>query len=127
MADNLPNTIENQILDAIVGTAAYSVTTPCKLALMTSNGNDSTPGTEVTGGSYSRQTITFNAASSGSTANAATIDFTGMPACTVVGVEIYDSAGTPKRLWYGALTASKTVASGDTLQFGAGNITLSLS
>ena len=127
MADNLPNTIENQILDAIVGTAAYSVTAPCTLALMTANGNDSTPGTEVTGGSYSRQTIAFSAASGGSSSNSATINFTGMPACTVVGVEIYDSAGTPKRLWYGSLTASKTVASGDTLQFGAGNITLSLS
>lgn len=126
MADNLPNTIENQLLDALVGTDTYSVTTPCKLALMTSNGNDSTPGTEVSGGSYSRQTIAFDAASSGQIANNATINFTGMPAATIVGIEIYDSAGTPKRLAYGALTANKTTASGDTLQFGSGNITLSL-
>ena len=127
MADNLPNTIENQLLDALVGTASYTMTTPCKLALMTSNGNDSTPGTEVTGGSYARQTIAFDAASSGSISNNATINFTGMPAATVVGIEIYDNAGTPKRLAYGALTANKTTASGDTIQFGAGNITLSLS
>lgn len=127
MADNLPNTIENQLLDALVGTASYTMTTPCKLALMTSNGNDSTPGTEVTGGSYSRQTIAFDAASSGSISNNATINFTGMPAATVVGIEIYDNAGTPKRLAYGSLTANKTTASGDTIQFGAGNITLSLS
>lgn len=127
MADNLPNTIENQLLDALVGTASYTMTTPCKLALMTSNGNDSTPGTEVTGGSYSRQTIAFDAASSGSISNNAVINFTGMPAATVVGIEIYDNAGTPKRLAYGSLTANKTTASGDTIQFGAGNITLSLS
>lgn len=127
MADNLPNTIENQLLDALVGTAAYSVTTPIKLALMTANGNDGTPGTEVTGGSYARQTIAFGAASSGQIANSAEINFTGMPAATVVGIEIYDSAGTPKRLAYGALTANKTTASGDTLQFGASSITLSLS
>lgn len=127
MADNLPNTIENQLLDALVGTAAYSVTTPIKLALMTANGNDGTPGTEVTGGSYARQTIAFGAASSGQIANNAEINFTGMPAATVVGIEIYDSAGTPKRLAYGALTANKTTASGDTLQFGASSITLSLS
>ena len=127
MADNLPNALEDAVLDALVGVAAYSVTTPIKLALMTSNGNDSTPGTEVTGGSYARQTITFNAASSGSMTNDTVINFTGMPACTVVGIEIYDSAGTPKRLAYGALTANKTTASGDTLQFGASSITLSLS
>lgn len=126
MADNLPNTIENQLLDALVGTTAYSVTTPIKLALMTSNGNDSTPGTEVTGGSYARQTIAFDAAASGQIANNAVINFTGMPAATVVGIEIYDSAGTPKRLAYGALTANKTTASGDTLQFAIGAITLSL-
>ncbi len=126
MADNLPNTIENQLLDALVGTTPYTVTTPIKLALMTANGNDGTPGTEVTGGSYARQTIAFDAASSGSISNNAVINFTGMPAATVVGIEIYDSAGTPKRLAYGALTASKTTASGDTLQFAASAITLSL-
>ena len=126
MADNLPDTIENQLLDALVGTSSYSMTTPAKLALMTANGNDSTPGTEVTGGSYARQTIAFDAASSGQIANNAVINFTGMPAATVVGIEIYDSAGTPKRLAYGALTANKTTASGDTLQFAIGSITLSL-
>ena len=126
MADNLPDAIENQLLDALVGTSAYSVTTPIKLALMTANGSDSAPGTEVTGGSYVRQTIAFDAASSGQIANNAVINFTGMPSATVVGIEIYDSAGTPKRLAYGALTANKTTASGDTLQFGSGNITLSL-
>lgn len=126
MADNLPDIIENQLLDALVGTASYSVTTPIKLALMTANGTDSAAGTEVTGGSYARQTIAWTAASSGSIANSATINFTGMPACTVVGIEVYDTAGTPKRLAYGPLTANKTVAAGDTIQFGAGNITLSL-
>lgn len=126
MADNLPNTIENQLLDALVGTSPFSVTTPIKLALMTANGDDGTAGTEVSGGSYARQTIAFDAASSGQISNNAVINFTGMPAATVVGIEIYDSAGTPKRLAYGALTASKTTASGDTLQFAASSITLSL-
>ena len=127
MADNLPDTIENQLLDALVGTSAYTVTTPIKLALVTANGSDSAAGTEVTGGSYARQTIAFDAASSGSIANNAAISFTGMPACTVVGIEIYDSAGSPKRLAYGPLTASRTVTSGDTVQFASSAVTLSLS
>ena len=127
MADNLPDIIENQLLDALVGTSSYSVTTPIKLALMTANGSDSAAGTEVTGGSYARQTIAFDAASSGSIDNNAAISFTGMPACTVVGIEIYDSAGSAKRLAYGPLTASRTVTAGDTVQFASGAITLSLS
>lgn len=127
MADNLPDTIENQLLDALVGTSSYSVTTPIKLALMTANGSDSAAGTEVTGGSYARETIAFDAASGGSIDNNAAISFTDMPSCTVVGIEIYDSAGSAKRLAYGALTASRTVTAGDTVQFASGAITLSLS
>lgn len=127
MADNLPDIIENQLLDALVGTASYTVTTPIKLALVTANGSDSAAGTEVTGGSYARQTIAFDAASGGSIDNNAAISFTGMPACTVVGIEFYDNAGSPKRLAYGPLTASRTVTSGDTVQFASGAIILSLS
>ena len=50
MADNLPDTIENQLLDALVGTSTYSVTGTIKLRLMTANGSDASAGTEVTGG-----------------------------------------------------------------------------
>lgn len=126
MADNLPDTIENQLLDALVGNAAYTVTTPIKLRLMTANGSDSSNGTEVTGGSYASQTITFGAASGGTITNDATINFTNMPAATVVGIELWDSNGTPKRLAYGALSANKTTAAGDTLQFAISSISLSL-
>lgn len=127
MADNLTNTAENKMLDALVGTASYSANTPIKLALVTAAGSDSAAGTEVSGGSYARQTITFNAASSGSIASAATVSFTNMPTCTVVGIELWDSAGTPVRLAYGSLTSNKSLTSGDTLEFAAGSITLSLS
>ena len=126
MADNLPNVIENQLLDALVGTTAYTVTTPIKLALVTTNGDDATAGTQVTGGSYARQTITFGAASAGAIANSAAISFAGMPAATVVGIELYDNAGTPKRLAYGPLTTSRSVAAGDTVQFAISAISLSL-
>jgi hypothetical protein len=93
-----------------------------KLRLMTANGSASAAGTEVTGGSYSSKTIAFNAASGDSAAHTADITFTGMPAVTVVGVEIWDSAGTPVRLWWGALTSSRTTLSGDDLKFAAGSI-----
>lgn len=127
MADNLTNTAENKMLDALVGTASYSADTPIKLALVTANGNDATAGTEVSGGSYARQTITFTSASSGSIGNAGVVSFTNMPTCTVVGIELWDSAGTPARLAYGSLTSNKSLTSGDTLEFAIGSITLSLS
>jgi len=127
MADNLSDAAENALLDHLFGTASYTIATPIKLALSTSDGTDSTAGTECTGGSYARQTIAFTSAASGSTGNTALITFTNMPACTVHGIEIYDSTGTPKRLAYGTLAADKTVTAGDTLSFAIGAITLALS
>lgn len=124
MADNLTDVVENQLLDALVGTAVYSVSTPVKLALVSSNGNDASPGVEVVGGSYSRQTITFSAASGGTISNNATVTFGNMPTITVVGIELWDNAG--KRLAYGPLTASKSLSAGDTLQFAASSVTLTL-
>lgn len=127
MADNLSNTGENRALDFILGNTATAPTTPLKVALVTAAGTDTTAGTEVTGGSYARQTITAAAAVNGATANSADLVFSGMPAATVVGVEIWDSAGTPVRLWYGNLSASRTVAAGDELRLTAGSLTLALS
>jgi hypothetical protein len=126
MADNLPDTIENALLDALVGTAAWTVTTPIMLRLYTVTGTDAAEGTEVTGGTYTRQQITFGGASSGAISNNSVLNFTLMPACTVNGIELWSSDGTPKRLAYGNLSSPKTVAAGDTLQFASSSITLSL-
>jgi hypothetical protein len=109
-----------------VGNASYTAATPIELALVTAAGSDSAAGTEVVGGSYARQTITWDAAASGQIANSAIISFGNMPTTTVVGVEIYDSSGPARRLAYGPLNSSKALTSGDTLQFAAGSITLAL-
>lgn len=122
----LPDTIENQLLDALFGVASYTVTTPIKVALVTANGTDSAAGTEVTGGSYARQSVTFASASAGATSNTNTLTWSGMPAATVVGIEIYDSAGTPKRLAYGSLSVTKTVGAGDTFQIAIGDLDVTL-
>lgn len=128
MADNLTNTAEDLVLDWVNGVGSPTrPTTPLKLALVTANGSDSSAGTEVTGGSYARQSVTFTSASSGSASNNADVSFTSMPAATVVGVEVWDSAGTPVRLWYGALAANKTTNSGDTFTVTSGSLTVSIS
>jgi hypothetical protein len=117
----------NRLLDASFGTASYTApTTPMKLALMTANGSATSAGTEVTGGSYARQNIAFASASSQAAANSGSISFTSMPAVTVVGVEIHDSAGSPRRAWYGPLAASKTLNAGDTLSFSISAVAASL-
>jgi hypothetical protein len=117
----------NRLIDASLGTTTYVAPTgPMKLALYSVIGSAATTGTEVTGGSYGRQTIAFAAAASASAGNSGAVSFTNMPAITTVAVEIFDSAGSPRREGFGALTANKTTASGDTLTFPIGSVLVSL-
>lgn len=102
-------------------------TTPLKVALVTAEGDDATAGTEVTGGSYARQTLTMAAAVAGATSNSADLVWTGMPAVTIVGWEIWDSAGTPVRHWRGPLDEPKVLDAGDEYKIAAGGLTWSIS
>lgn len=128
MADNLTDTAENLLLNWLVtnGTATRP-TLPMKVALCTAAPTDAAAGTEVAGGSYARQPTTFAASSGGATSNTAEIRFTGMPATTVTHLEVWDSAGTPVRLWYGPLSASKTTNAGDDFVIAAGDLDLAIS
>ncbi|WP_435601339.1 phage tail fiber protein [Streptomyces sp. C10-9-1] len=126
MADNLTDTAENSTLNWLTGNSTTAPTGQLTVALVTALGSDSAAGTEVTGGSYARQDVDFTTASGGAASNAADVVFSGMPAGTVVGLEIWDSAGSPVRWWHAPLSASKTLEAGDELRFAAGDIDLSL-
>jgi hypothetical protein len=122
VAGNLTDTAENLAMDWLMGTGTPTrPTTPLKLALMTTGGSDSANGTEVTGGSYVRQTLTVGASAGGAVANTADVTFAGMPACTVVATEVWNSDGTV-RIWQGPLAASKSPGSGDTVKFLTGEL-----
>lgn len=127
MADNLTDVAENLVLDWInvVGSPTRP-TSPLKVALLTSAGSDSAAGTEVTGGSYARQNVTFGSASSGAASNTNLISFADMPAATVTSLAIYDNAGSPVRIWHGTLSAPKTVNAGDTFQIAIGDLDVSI-
>jgi len=131
MADNLTDVAEVRTLNWLTGNTTTAPTGPLNVRLMTANGSDSAAGTEVVnagGSTYVAQTAAFPVASTSggvtTTANSADVVFANMPACTVVGLEIWDSAGTPFRWWWGAATASKTVNLGDTIRILAGQLVL---
>lgn len=126
MANNLTDAAELIVLNAITGVAAALFTAPLKLRLMTANGTDSANGTEVTGGSYASQNITFTSASAGSASNAAQIQYTSMPAVTVVGFEVWDSNATPRRICWIPATTNRVVNAGDTYNVAIGAIVLSI-
>jgi len=117
----------NRLLDAAFSVADYAgATTGNKLRLATSAPTDAAAGTEVTGGSYARQTLAMSAAAARSTSNSGTVAFTLMPVATVTHVDIYNFGDTVRKAW-GALTTPRTTASGDTLSFAPGSIVASFS
>lgn len=123
----LDQTTANLVLGLLNAGTAVTITTPIKVRLMTANATvDSGFGTELgTSGGYTAggSAVTFAAAASGSQASNAAVTWTNMPAATIVGVEQWTSDGTPKRTFWGQLTANKTTNSGDTLTIASGSLT----
>lgn len=128
--------LENKLLDHAFRNTAYTPASALYLALFTAAPTDAGPGAgevSTSGTGYARQSITpstgFSAAASGSIANTGTISFAAATASwgTITHFAIFDSAsGATNMLAWGALTASKTVGSGDTASFAAGQLTITL-
>jgi len=121
---------EALLLDWLMTTDVVTRPTALYVALYTAAPSDSGGGTEVSGSGYSRQAITVASATSpgGTTSNTGDITFTasGGDWGTITHIGIHDASSGGNLLWHGAMTASKTVADGDTLQFSTGNIDLTI-
>lgn len=130
---NLSTYLADKLLDHVFGGAAYTQPTPY-LALFTTAPSEpaGTGAVEVTGGAYARVALTsanVAAASAESKANDATIAFAQATAAwgTIVAMGVYDAATAGNLLASGALTTSKVVGAGDTIEFSTGNLTFTLS
>lgn len=127
MAGTLADTAENAILTAMTGGTAFSITSPVKVRLVTSVPSDSVSGTELVGGSYIAQNVTsWTTPVQGRRANGNTITFTNLPAATIYGIELWDSAGSPLRLAYFVFTTPRPTVSGDEISFAIGALTVNL-
>jgi len=126
MANNLTNVAENLVLDHFLGVTNYPFDSTIFVGLYTVAPTDSTSGTEVTGGSYARQAITFDAAVDGATQNSSNVDFTGMPATTTVAIAIHTAVAGGTMLMYGTLTTAKQTDAGDTLRIAEGDLDISI-
>lgn len=124
MAGTKSNYLENIIINTVLRNTAYSQVATVYVALYTTDPTDADSGTEVTGGSYARQSVAFDAASGGITANTSTITFPTASASwgTITHFGIRDASTAGNLLYHGDLTVSKTVTSGDVFIFSAGEI-----
>ena len=122
------NYLENELLDHTLGTASYTAPGTVYLALFTTDPTDAGTGTELSGDGYSRQAVTFGAASGGSASNSTEETFTasGGNWGTISHFGLFDAATSGNLLYHGALTASKDISDGESLVFAIGDLTVSL-
>lgn len=135
---------ENKGLDHLFRATAYTAPSALYVALATSTGSDSACGTEVSGGSYARVSVTSGTSAwantqasgtgastgtGGTTSNSAAITFPAPTANwgTITEFCVFDASTSGNLLFRAALTASKTVNSGDAApSFAIGALTFQL-
>lgn len=120
---------QQKLLDHLTGDVAYSIPTTF-VGLFTAAPTDAGGGTEVSGGSYARVALAskWSAASGTTKATNATVTFPAASASwgVVTHFGIFDASSAGNLLGWAALTASKTVDSGDTLSFASTALTVTL-
>ena len=133
------NYLENKLLDHTLkyGTAPYTGASTIYLALFTNTSTNAAANLEAgtltdevttSSSAYARKAVTFASASSGTSATNATVTFDAATANwgTITHIAIMDAVSSGNVLFYGAVTTSKTIETGDTFQVSSGNLTVSL-
>jgi len=123
--------LEDKVLDHVFGGKCLYSTNNTYVALYTVAPTDTGGGTEVTGGSYARQTsgaFTVSGTNPTTATNSAAIEYPTATADygTVVAVGILDASSSGNLLAYANLTTSKTVSTGDVFRFDAGDLDITL-
>lgn len=114
--------LSNALLNATLRDVSFTSPATVYLACYTTDPTANDSGTEVTGGSYARPSITFAAPSSGTSVNNADVAIPGMPGVTVTHVAIRDAASGGNLLFYGALSTPRTLTAGDSFIVRAGDL-----
>lgn len=114
--------LSNALLNAVLRNAAYTSPATVYLAAYTSDPTVNDTGTEVTGGSYARPSLTFAAPSGGTSVNNADVSIPGMPAVTVSHVAVRDAATGGHLLFFGALASPRSLSAGDSFIVRAGDL-----
>lgn len=128
--------LEQAVLNEVFGAVAFTPPATVYVGLSTTTISNSAAPTEPTGAGYARVAVANNAtnwpAATGNSpatkANGGPVTFPGATGSwgTVVDVFIADAATGGNILGFGHLGASQAVSSGDTLSFGAGELTIPL-
>ena len=124
----MSNYLENAVINAVLRNTSYTSPAAVYVGLYTSDPGEGNTGTEVSGGSYARTAVTFGAPSNGVSTNSASVTFPTATGTwgTVTHVGILDATTSGNLLYYTALDASKSIASGDVFTISTGNLSVTL-
>ena len=116
--------LENKVLDHVLSTSAYTMPAAIYIGLSTGSFNDDNSGVELTGNGYARQSISFDAAVSGTAENTAAAEFSPATASwgTVTHFGLFDASTGGNLLIHGAFTVGKLIDTGDILKVSAGDL-----
>jgi hypothetical protein len=124
----MSNYLENALINASLRATTFTAPSVVYVGLYTADPTDAGTGTEVSGGSYARQSATFGAPSNGVSTTTADITF---PQCTsswgtVSHIGILDALTTGNLLYHTPLTTSKAIDTGDLFKIASGSLTVTL-
>jgi len=124
----LSNYLENKLLNHILKNVSYTSPTTVYVGLFLTDPTDAGSGTEVSGGSYARKTLSVTTASGGVVTSSADVTFdqaTGNWG-TVAYIGLFDAITSGNLLMHTALTTSKVIETGDIFKIPSGNLTATL-
>ena len=124
----ISNYLENALINATLRNTSYTSPAAVYISLHTADPTDAGSGTEVSGGSYIRQSATFGAPSNGVSTTTADVTFpqaTGNWG-TIGWIGIWDAQTTGNLMYHTALDASKAIDTGDIFKIASGSLTVTL-
>jgi hypothetical protein len=121
--------LENALINVTLRNTTYTAPATVYVSLWTTDPTDAGTGTEVTGGSYARQAVTFGAPSNGASLNTTAVEFPQATASygTVGWIGINDAVSSGNLLYHSPLTTSKTIDTGDIFKIAIGSLSVTLS
>jgi hypothetical protein len=124
----ISNYLENALINGTLRATTFTAPTTVYISLHTADPTDAGTGTEVSGGSYIRQSATFAAPSNGASASNADITFPQATGSwgTIGWIGIWDAQTTGNMLYHTALDASKAIDTGDIFKIASGSLTVTL-
>lgn len=120
--------LKTALLNATLRGTSYTSPSTVYVGLFTTDPTDAGTGTEVSGGSYARQSATFAAPASGVSATSAYVQFPQATASwgTITHVGIFDALTGGNLMYHDALLLSKTIDTGDVFKISSGQLTVEL-